>query len=219
MTDSRALCGLGNHILSEVVHVSHQGSCLCGTAGSSSALSMNCACSAFTELSEAYGHSWEPGVATSRDVHHFVNELRLRRQDCLPNCLEHGSLPVCHHWNVNRSLVHNRSARHTVCGLLHCWHNLDLPLRHHRDVDDLVNELQLRNLHVFGHCLDHGLLSSHKDWHVNNRVHWSVADVNLNLKKLNRLCTTRTAGTSSSVLTRTSTACRRAASATTPLSS
>ena len=62
------------------------------------------------------------------------------------------------------------------CGIFHAvlLHSLDhgdLPLRKNRDVNDLVDELQLWNLHSFLCNQDHGHLTLHNNGQVNNLVH------------------------------------------------
>ena len=54
--------------------------------------------------------------------------------------------------------------------LLHSLDHGDLPLRNDRDVNDLVDELQLRNLHSFLRSQDHGQLTLHNNGQVNNLV-------------------------------------------------
>ena len=138
----------------------------------------------------------EPVSHDDRDIGVFVNVLHLRRAQVSLSSLNGEDMrgnPALHHhgmrttpWmncacganavfrTICRSLVHNWSVRHYVCGLLHHLHHWYLPLRHRRDVDDLVDELQLLNLHGSEHCLDHRHLSLHHDCHGHNLVHHSV---------------------------------------------
>ena len=70
--------------------------------------------------------------------------------------LSHGSVALHHRgmyttsWmncegfrTVWLSLVHNKTIRNSVFGLLHRLNHWGLPLRHGKDVDDLFDELQM----------------------------------------------------------------------------